>query len=150
MAERRVQVLAVAGGELQLRLLGSACEGCVGGCGGRCNLFAGDADQVFHLAAPSVGDFRVGQHLRLQLDDAGLRRAAWRGYGRVWLGLLAGAGLGAAIGAFWGRHADLLTLLGLLLGTFSAARFSKRHLPEPRVAAVVPESLSPLSTSDRP
>jgi uncharacterized membrane protein YoaK (UPF0700 family) len=97
-----------------------------------------------------VGDFHVGQQLRLQLDDAGLRRAAWRGYGRAWLGLLAGAGAGAAIGAVWGRHADLLTLLGLLLGTFSAARFSKRHLPEPRVAAVVPESLSPLSTSDRP
>lgn len=150
MAERRAEVLAVADGQLSLRLLGSACEGCVGGCGGRCNLFAGDAEQVLQLAAPAAGDFRVGQPLRLQLDDAALRRAAWRGYGRAWLGLLAGAGLGAAIGAAWGRHGDGLTLLGLLLGTFLAARFSKRQLPEPRIHPEVPEPLSPLSTSDRP
>lgn len=150
MAERRAQVLAVADGELQLRLLGSACDGCVGGCGGRCSLFSGDAGQVLRLATPLAGDYRVGQPLRLRLDDDALRRAAWRGYGRAWLGLLAGAGLGAAIGAAWGRHADLLTLLGLLLGTFSAARFSKRQLPEPRIDAEVPEPFSPLSTSDRP
>ena len=148
MAERRVRVLAVADGELRLRLLGSACEGCVGGCGGRCNLFAGDADQVFHLPTPSARDYREGQQLRLLLDDAGLRRAAWRGYGVAWLGLLAGAAAGAAIGAAWGRHGDLLTLAGVLLGTFSAARFSKRHLPGPRLAADGPDSPIPPSTSD--
>ncbi len=150
MAERRARVLAVADRELRLQLLDSACEGCVGGCGGRCNLFAGDADRVFHLTTSAARDYCEGQHLRLQLDDTGLRRAAWRGYGLAWLGLLAGAGAGAAIGAAWGRHADLLTLCGLLLGTFAAVHLSKRHLPEPRLAAEAPEP-SPLSnTSDRP
>lgn len=144
MAERRAQVLTVADGELQLRLLGSACDGCVGGCGGRCNLFSGDADQVFRLATPSARDYCPGQQLRLQLDDATLRLAAWRGYGIAWLGLVAGAGLGASIGAAWGRHADLLTLCGLLLGTFAAVRFSKRHLPGPRLAADGAENPLPL------
>lgn len=150
MAERRVEVLAVADGALRLRLLGDACDGCVGGCGGRCNLFAGDRDREFLLATASARDYAAGQSLRLQLDDAALRRAAWRGYGLAWLGLMCGAGLGAAIGVAWGRHADLLTLGGLLLGTFAAVRLSKRHLPEPRLAADASEPLSPLSTSDRP
>ena len=108
-----------------------------------------------HLAscakcATAARDYRAGQQLRLQLDDAVMRRAAWRGYGLAWVGLLAGAGLGAAIGVAWGQYANLLTLCGLLLGTFSAVHFSKRHLPEPRLVADVPESLFPLSTSDRP
>jgi hypothetical protein len=143
MAERRVEVLAVADGALRLRLLGDACEGCVGGCGGRCSLFAGDKDREFHLATASAKDYAAGQSLRLQLDDVALRRAAWRGYGLAWLGLMAGAGVGAAVGMAWGRHADLLTVGGLLLGTFAAVRLSKRHLPEPRLAADGPAPLSP-------
>lgn len=150
MAERRVEVVAVDAGELRLRLLGSACEGCSGGCGGRCNLFATDAGGEFRMAAPPSRHFAVGQQARLTLDDSGLRLAAWRGYGLAWLGLMIGAGLGAAIGAMFGQHADLLTLAGLLAGTFAAVRFSKRHLPEPRLDAAAPDEFSPSSTSDRP
>ena len=150
MAERRAQVIRVAEGELQLRLLGNACDGCVGGCGGRCSLFAGNGDQEFALATPDAREYSVGQRLRLTLDDATLRRAAWRGYGVAWLGLVAGAGLGAAIGAAWGRHADLLTLCGLLLGTFAAVGFSKRHLPGPRLTADGPDGPSPLTPSETP
>lgn len=150
MAERRVEVVAVEAGELRLRLLGSACDGCSGGCAGRCNLFATDDGGEFRMAAPTSARFAVGQQARLQLDDSGLRRAAWRGYGLAWLGLMAGAGLGAALGAVLGWHADLLTLAGLLAGTFTAVRFSKRHLPEPRLDASAPDGFPPSSTSDRP
>jgi hypothetical protein len=150
MAERRAQVVRVSDGELGLRLLGRACDGCVGGCGGRCNLFASDEQQVFPLATSNAHDYAVGQQLRLQLDEATLRRAAWRGYGLAWLGLVGGAGLGAAVGAAWGRHADLLTLCGLLLGTFAAVGFSKRHLPEPRLTADGPDRLPPLKSSESP
>ena len=150
MAERRVEVVAVDAGELRLRLLGSACDGCAGGCAGRCNLFATDADGEFRMPTSGTGRFTVGQHACLHLDDSGLRRAAWRGYGLAWLGLMLGAGLGAAAGAVLGQHADLLTLAGLLAGTFAAVRFSKRHLPEPRLDAAAPYGFPPSSTSDNP
>ena len=144
MAEREVQVVAIGAGELRLRLLGSACEGCAGGCGGRCNLFATDQEGELLIAESNPGAFVAGQRARLQLDDSGLRRAAWRGYGVAWLGLLLGAALGAGLGAMLGRHADLLTLAGLLAGTFAAVRFSKRHLPEPRVLVAAPHELPPI------
>lgn len=150
MAERDVEVVAVDAGALRLRLLGSACDGCSGGCGGRCSLFATDEDGEFRIDAPASGHFAVGQLARLQLDDAALRRSAWRGYGLAWLGLVAGAAIGATTGALIGRHEDLLTLAGLLAGTFAAVRFSKRHLPEPRLNAMAPEVLPPSSTSDSP
>lgn len=148
MAERQVEVVAVHAGELRLRLLGSACDGCAGGCGGRCSLFATDDGGEFRMPVPEAGHFMPGQYARLQLDDAGLRRAAWRGYGLAWLGLLLGAALGAAAGLWWRSQADLLTLAGLLAGTFAAVRFSKRHLPEPRLAAAAPDLLPPFNTSD--
>ena len=94
--------------------------------------------------------FAVGQRARLLLDDSGLRRAAWRGYGLAWLGLVSGAVVGAAAGAVLGRHGDLLTLAGLLAGTFAAVRFSKRHLPEPRLDAAVPDASPSFTPSDRP
>ena len=119
------------GGRLGLRLLGSACEGCVGGCGGRCNLFAGDGGDRVELDVPGDVEHRPGQRLRLAIDDAALRRAAWRGYGRVLAGLLAGAAAGQALGAWVGAGADALTLAGLVLGTFLVARFSKPRLPGP-------------------
>lgn len=144
MAERRVEVVAADAGGLRLRLLGSACDGCAGGCGGRCSLFATDGDGEFRMQSPTDQSFVAGQHARLQLDDAGLRRAAWRGYGVAWLGLMIGTGLGAAIGALSGSHADLSTLIGLLAGTFVAVRFSKRHLPEPRLEADGPEIFPPI------
>lgn len=150
MAERRVEVVAVDGGELRLRLLGSACEGCAGGCGGRCNLFATDGGGEFRMPAPASPDFVPGQQARLQLDDAGLRHMAWRGYGVAWAGLLIGASAGAALGRVWPPYADALTLTGLLAGTFAAVRFSKRHLPEPRLQAATPDELPLSNLSDRP
>jgi len=133
MAERDVEVSAAGTGEIRLRLLGSACDGCAGGCGGRCSLFMTDGDGEFRMPAPKGLSVGVGQRFRLQLDDAGLRRAAWRGYGVAWLGLLIGAGLGQLAGWALGRHGDLLTLVGVLAGTFAAVLLSKRHLPEPRL-----------------
>ena len=150
MAERDVEVCGHEAGQLKLRLLGSACEGCSGGCAGRCNLFATNDAGEFALPAPAGLSVRDGQHLRLCLDDASLRRAAWRGYGVAWLGLVLGAGLGFGLGQLWGRHGDLLTLLGLVAGTFAAVLSSKRHLPEPRLR-LPDNSLFPAeSTSDRP
>jgi hypothetical protein len=145
MAERQVEVVAVTDGELRLRLLGSACDGCTGGCGGRCSLFATDEDGEFRMASPAAQQFAVGQRAHLRLDDSGLRRAAWRGYGLAWAGLLLGAIAGAGVGLWLGRHEDLLTLAGLLAGTFAAVRFSKRHLPEPRLEVAAPHDLSPSS-----
>jgi hypothetical protein len=150
MAERDVEVCGHEAGQLKLRLLGSACEGCAGGCAGRCNLFATNDAGEFALPAPAGLAVRDGQRLRLCLDDASLRRAAWRGYGVAWLGLMFGAGLGFGLGQLWGRHGDLLTLLGLVAGTFAAVLSSKRHLPEPRLR-LPDNSLFPAeSTSDRP
>ena len=133
MAERDVEVCAVSPGELRLRLLGSACEGCLGGCGGRCNVFAPDAQGEVRVPAPPGRAPDLGQRLRLQLDDASLRRLAWRGYGLAWLGLVIGAGAGRALSVFWPTQADLSTLAGLLLGTFLAVRFSKRPIPDTRL-----------------
>jgi hypothetical protein len=150
VAERDVEVCGSDAGHLRLRLLGSACDGCAGGCAGRCNLFATDQAGEFAMAAPPGLPVVPGERLRLCLDDASLRRAAWRGYGLAWLGLLAGAGLGFGVGQLWGRHGDVLTLLGLLAGTFAAVQSSKRHLPEPRLQRPgTPSSIVP-STSDRP
>ena len=135
MAERQAEVVGCRDGRLSLRLLGSACEGCVGGCGGRCNLFAGDGGEV-ELEVPADARHAPGQRLVLAMDDAALRRAAWRGYGRVLLGLLAGAAAGQALGHALDFHADVLSLAGLLLGTFMAARLSKPRLPQPVLTPV--------------
>lgn len=150
MAERDVEVCGSDAGHLRLRLLGNACEGCAGGCAGRCNLFATNDLGEFSLPAPAGLPVQAGQRLRLCLDDASLRRAAWRGYGLAWLGLLVGAALGFGLGQLWGRYVDVLTLVGLVAGTFAAVQASKRHLPEPRLR-LPPVPLPPVpSTSDRP
>lgn len=149
MAEREVEVGAVVAGTLRLRLLGSACDGCQGGCGGRCSLFATTDDGEFALSPPDGPLPQVGQRMRLQIDDAQLRRSAWRGYGLAWLGLVLGAAAGHAIGVFWPAWSDLLTLAGLLAGTFLAVVSSKRHLPEPRLLRAGPTSF-PDCTSDPP
>ncbi len=150
MADREVEVLANDGGGLRLRLVGSACDGCAGGCAGRCNLFATDAAGELAMPVPPGCDATAGQRFRLSLDDAVLRRAAWRGYGVAWLGMVLGAGAGYALGHAWGRHGDVLTLCGLLAGTFIAVVSSKRHLPEPRLLPIdrVPNPTPHLS--DRP
>lgn len=135
MAEREAEVLGCADGRLSLRLLGSACEGCVGGCGGRCNLFA-DPAGVVELEVPADAVHPPGERLRLALDDEALRRAAWRGYGRVLLGLLAGAAVGHVLGRALGVYEDVLSLCGLVLGTFLAARLSKPRMPMPVLTPV--------------
>lgn len=133
MAERDVLVCGVTPGHVRLRLLGSACDGCSGGCAGRCSLFAaGDDGELDLPRAP--GDHAVaGEQRRLHIDDERLRTAAWRGYGRAWLGLLAGTAVGHATGLVLGRGADALALAGALAGTFLAVRFSKRQLPVPHL-----------------
>lgn len=150
MAEREVEVHAASAGELRLRLLGSACAGCSGGCAGRCSLFATGTDGEFRMARPADCTAAVGQRLRLQIDDASLRRAAWQGYGLAWLGLLVGAAAGYALGTLWLGYPDLLTLLGLLSGTFAAVLFSKRHLPEPRLLPAGQGDSPHFRTSDCP
>lgn len=135
MAERDAEVVAGQGRRLSLRLLGSACDGCAGGCGGRCSLFAGGPDEAFEIEVDQANGYLPGQRVRLHIDDQALRQAAWRGYGRVLLGLLAGAVLGHAMGLLWPAYANLLTLAGLLSGTLLAARFSKPRLPEPEILA---------------
>ena len=137
MAEREARVLGHAAGRLRLTLLGSACDGCAGGCGGRCNVFVGDRPDTFELELPDAADFAPGQQVRLRLDDAALRRAAWRGYGWVLLGLLAGAATGQLLARAFDLAPDALTLGGLLLGTFLAAAVSKPRLPQPELVAVV-------------
>lgn len=133
MAERDAEVLAVQGRRLSLRLLGSACDGCAGGCGGRCSLFVSAAGDGFELEVRDASSFPPGQRLRLRLDDAALRQAAWRGYGRALLGLLAGTVLGHFVGLALGHYGNVLTLAGLLSGTLLAVRFSKPRLPEPEI-----------------
>jgi hypothetical protein len=149
MAEREVEVIAASGRRLSLRLLGDQCDGCQGGCAGRCNLFATTDAGEFAFDAPADVEARAGERYRLALDDEGLRRAAWQGYGLALLGLLLGALLGYAAGAAWPAARDALTLAGLLSGTFLAVRLSKRHLPAPRLLPA--GGASPLSCkSDRP
>lgn len=150
MAEREAEVRSRRGNELGLVLLGSACEGCAGGCGGRCNLFAAGDDGVFRVVVEDAADFLPGQRLRLRLDNEALRRAAWRGYGVALLGLLLGAGAGHGLARAFGGPADVFALIGLVLGTFLAARFSKPTLPEPRVERAGSELPPEHSRSDRP
>lgn len=134
MAERRARLLAVESGRLRLQLLGSTCSGC-GGCGGRCNLFA--ADERGELSLPAPADFAPapGQELVLSLDDEGLSRLAWRGYGLALSGLLLGAVLGRGLAWLLGAPADPATAIGLLAGTFLAVRLSKQRLPVPALRA---------------
>jgi hypothetical protein len=151
MAEREVEIIGAGAGQIRLRLLGSACDGCAGGCGGRCSLFLTDGAGEFCMSPPAGLDVGVGKRFRLQMDDTGLRRAAWRGYGVAWLGLLSGAGLGHLAGLALGRHGDLLTLVGLLAGTFAAVLLSKRHLPEPRLlpaASAQPSMQPPVNSKE--
>ncbi|HEX5693725.1 MAG TPA: SoxR reducing system RseC family protein [Arenimonas sp.] len=133
MAERDAEVIAARGRTLSLRLLGSACDGCAGGCGGRCTLFASAGGDGFELDVQDASGVPPGRRLRLRLDDEALRQAAWRGYGRVLLGLLAGTVLGHLVGLALGQYGNVLTLAGLLSGTLLAVRFSKPRLPEPEI-----------------
>lgn len=147
MAERDARVIRIQAGSLQVQLLGSACSGCQGGCAGRCSVFAAGQDGTLELPLPPGSTLVAGQPLRLRLDDVALRRAAWRGYGRAWLGLLLGAGAGHLLGLLWGQNGNVLVMLGLLAGTFLAVGLSKRPVPEPEIlAACIDSPLHPPSS----
>lgn len=141
MAERDVLVLEIQPGWLRLQPLGTACRDCSSGCAGRCRLFATDEDISFELHA-SEDKPEIGSRLRLCIDDAALRRAAWAGYGRALCGLLLGAGFGHLTGLMSGFATNLSTLAGLLLGTFLALFFSKPALPPLRLRPELPQKTS--------
>jgi positive regulator of sigma E activity len=146
MAEREARVIRLAAGSVQLQLLGSACSGCQGGCAGRCSVFATSQDGQLELPVPSGMLLEKGQSLTLRLDDLALRRAAWRGYGIAWLGLLLGAGAGQVLGMVWGQHGNVLVMLGLIVGTFLAVGLSKRPVPEPEILVSRVDSPHPPSS----
>lgn len=142
MAERSARVLRIDADGLVLGLDDDApCPGCEIGCRGRCNLFAPDAaGRVDLAAADSVvpAGLRVGDRVRVGLDESRLRRAAMRGYGLALVALLTGAGIGhglalAAIGQGLNIDPDGPTFLGMVVGLGLALRGNRRH----RVFAVV-------------
>ncbi len=147
MAERRARLLELGPPTWRLRLLDRHCDGCALGCGGRCNVFStNDAGELtLSLASDAVPvGAKIGDAVLLSLDDTQLRRGAWVGYGRVWLGLLLGSALGFAIGRGLGIDADLPTLAGLVLGTSLAVVLSKKQVAGPRLAIIHANEHEPL------
>lgn len=139
MAERRARLLELGPPTWRLQLLDRQCDGCALGCGGRCNAFASnDANELtLTLASDAVPPgAKIGDAVIVSLDDAQLRRSAWAGYGRVWLGLLLGSALGFAAGRALGLNSDLPTLIGLVLGTSLSVLLSKTHIAGPRLAII--------------
>lgn len=158
MIERIAEVIGQREGQVQLRVESAACRGCESGCGGRCQFLPIASDGVLWLR--HSGASACGQRVALGIDDAALARAAWRGYGHALAGLLAGATLGAGVGSWLLPESwrDAATLLGLLAGTFLAARLSKRHRIAPQLRWIAPaphaddgiSSARPLIKSDCP
>lgn len=146
MAERFARVLAVHPEALSLETDEAPCQGCSIGCRGRCNLFAPDAQGQFRLDGLATDEFRVGDRVRIELDDLALRWAAYRGYGLALLGLLAGAGVGYGVSAAlisadaspMGLNPghDGPTLVGMLIGLFSALRLNRPQQVCPGVVKV--------------
>lgn len=135
MAERAARISEVFGGRATLRLLGARCVDCSAGCGGRCDLFSSDDAGTLSIPATGLCDEDVGREVMLRLDDAALRRAAWSGYGLALAGLLLGAVAGAGLGLGFPALQDVLTLAGLLAGTFIAIAIQKPRIPEPQLFA---------------
>jgi len=134
VAERQARIVAIAPQGVRLRLLGSRCTPCENGCGGRCNLFVGDAEGELELPGEKpAAPLQVGDLVVLSLDDVALRRSAWAGYGRAWIGLLLGALLGYALGRGLGMAVDIFTCAGLVAGTSAAIFSSKPTLAQPRL-----------------
>lgn len=109
----------------------AACSGCQGACEGRCSPFARPGETWDLACDPDA--WRVGQRVRVGIEDSALRSLALRGYGAALAGLVLGALAGHGIGLAWGRHGDALVAAGLLLGTLLALPASKRATPEPRL-----------------
>lgn len=133
MAERAARISEVFDGRATLRLLGSRCVDCSAGCGGRCNLFASDDAGSLSISAVGLRADDVGREVMLRLDDVALRRAAWSGYGLALVGLLLGAAVGAGVGLRFPALQDVLTLAGLLAGTFIAIAIQNPRTPEPQL-----------------
>lgn len=120
---RRAVVAAVDAAGIDVRWTESRCRGCVG-CGGRCSLFAAGDDAIERL--PATGSAcRPGMAVEVEVSAPRLRRAAGAAYGLALLALLVGVVVGHAVGGWWGQG-DAGAFLGLLLGTFSAGRLTKR------------------------
>lgn len=146
MAERLARVLRVHADTLSLVTDEAPCQGCSIGCRGRCNLFAPDADGRFELDGVNPGGFRVGDRVRIELDDLALRWAAYRGYGLALLGLLVGAGLGYGLAAaLFAAMPDSMamnpghdgpTLVGMLAGLFGALRLNRSWQVRPSVVRI--------------
>lgn len=100
--------------------LAPVCTGC-GGCGDRCEVLGSLSGQVeLRLERRSDDpDLKPGQRIELQMNEAGLLRQAWRGYGVPLLGLLSGAWLLNPIG-------NLASVVGAGAGTLLALSLSKR------------------------
>ncbi|MEZ5455213.1 MAG: SoxR reducing system RseC family protein [Lysobacteraceae bacterium] len=100
--------------------LAPVCTGC-GGCGGRCEVLGSLSGQVeLRLERRSDDpDLRPGQRIELQMNEAGLLRQAWRGYGLPLLGMLCGAWMLNPIG-------NLPSVMGAVAGTLLALCLSKR------------------------
>lgn len=120
---RRAVVVASLPRGLELQWMESQCRGCVG-CGGRCGLFASDEAGTLRLDLER-SDLHPGQLVDVEVAAPRLRQAASRAYGLALVAILAGAGIGHAMGALAGE-ANLGALIGLLLGTFSAGHLTKR------------------------
>ena len=138
MAERRAEVVEVGPDTVHLRWRG-ACSEC-GGCGGRCQLFAGANDGRIDVPRSSPMALSVGQEVTLELPDSQLRQQALVGYGLPLLGLVAGA---AALQP-WG---DLAAAGGALVGVLLAVRLGRGRADA--VPALRLSSAQPRQSFDR-
>jgi positive regulator of sigma E activity len=146
---RRGRIEAIHPDGLDVAWLQGACDGCVG-CGGRCSLFAKGPGAVERLATGTAG-LSAGMEVDVALPVARLRHAATAAYGVAVVALLAGAGLGHALGAAVG-HGNAGALLGLLGGTFLAGRLTKRLAvaPHPVVRPCAVPNARPSIEIERP
>lgn len=130
MAERQAIIETIENGQIKLRLTSKQCSDCTLGCGGRCNVFAGDDSPRFSSALldhPIIDQSSmIGRQVRLVIDDQALMRNAFLGYGVALLGLVLGAGIGYALGV-WRDSQNFFTLIGACVGTFLAITLSKRR-----------------------
>lgn len=146
--------MAVSIDTVQLQLLGSACAGCGDGCGGRCNLFAPERDALLTLPRTAPLQLAPGDRVTLNFSDRALRNAAYAGYGRALLAMLAGAALGQLLAGALHLPTDPLVLTGLLLGVLLATRrtgdarvnpvLTVQTAHSPSLSSTSPESQEPL------
>lgn len=144
---RQAQVKAVSSDAVVLQLLGSACSGCNDGCGGRCNVFARTQEAELKLPHDGQTSLSPGQKVTLTFSDRALRNAAYAGYGRALLAMLAGAISGHWLGIALDLPSDPMALMGLLVGVVLAAKRTGDSRINPTLTTDTTHSvlLSPLS-----